>query len=354
VEEMRYIRACQEGAWTLSLHRRDDPEDKLLVRFRCRSWRHEGDCRRWKGAQDFARIRQGLSARKTGKVYAVLTLDQRKYNGDLWAAYRGLLTRWASLRKRMTRAFGKVEYVCLVEQHRNGFPHLNLIIVNERLAAACAGTGWKSVRRGWLEPNAVACGFGFRTWIEPVRDEEAIAGYAVKLLGHQEVVDEVSKTLQVPTKAPKHFRRLRASRGFLPPPYKNDEYTGQLIMETVEDLEWLTAIYANSIRRWEAREDSTLTMGACGEVYSLTHGIDHGREPRVHPMPVLREAGKRAGARERRAASARADAGGQGPGAREGVRVGAVAVGHGLDPRPGRVPAASGGSGHGDDGGRGP
>ena len=99
------------------------------------------------------------------------------------------------------------------------------------MAAECAGDGWKRVRSRWLEPNARACGFGMRTWLEPVRDEGAMAAYTVKLAG------EMGKACQVPLNAPRHYRRLRASHGLLPPRPKNPDITGRLTRKEVEEVE---------------------------------------------------------------------------------------------------------------------
>lgn len=163
-------------------------------------------------------------------MYCVLTFARDSFDGDYARAYRGMLHSWAQLRKRFVRQWGKIEYVCVAERHQDGWPHVNLLIRNERLAAACADGGWKRVRSRWLEPAAKACGFGFRTWIEPQRSE-AIATYLVKLAG------EMGKQSQVPLDAPRHFRRLRGSRGFLPPKPKDPDLTGRLWRKEIEEVE---------------------------------------------------------------------------------------------------------------------
>lgn len=223
---MKYIDACENGAWTLEFLNRKTLR-RWCVGFKCHSWRHDGECRRWKNAQDFVRIKGAIEKIGEEWVYVVLTFDRKSWD-SIWKAYRGLLLCWARLRKRFVYSWGEVKYIALVEQHRDGWPHLNLLLYNRKLYEACQDDGWKQVRQGWLEPNAVECGFGFRTWIEPVRSEEAIAGYFVKLCG------EIAKVDQVPVEAPAHFRRIRASKGLLPSVYHNLEVTGRLIMESLE------------------------------------------------------------------------------------------------------------------------
>lgn len=164
-------------------------------------------------------------------VYMVLGWSPRVYGGDFAAGYRGIKRCWDRLRKRLIREWGPIRYVIVAEQHASGFPHVNVLLVNSDLAAACRGDGWRRVRAGWLRRAVRACGFGFRTWIEPVRSPEAISVYLSKLAG------EIGKKSQVPLAAPPHFRRIRASRGMLPPrPQSSGRYTGRLVKQSAEDL----------------------------------------------------------------------------------------------------------------------
>jgi len=58
-----------------------------------------------------------------------------------------------------------------------------------------------------------------------------MAAYTVKLAG------EMGKACQVPLNAPRHYRRLRASHGLLPPRPKNPDITGRLTRKEVEEVE---------------------------------------------------------------------------------------------------------------------
>jgi len=241
----KYINACRVGAWSIVTWPVADPSEVKFRKFKCRSWRHEGECSRWKGAQDFARIASALKENRGSWTYIVQTFARDREFRNPYEAYKGLYFCWAKQRKRIFRKWKDFKYITLVEKHRDrtdketgeiiqGWPHLNILIRNEALAKACAGDGWKSVRRNWLEPVAKACGFGMRTWIEPVRGSEKMAGYFVKLCG---TAGELSKPSQSPDNAPKNFRRLRASQGLLPLPYKNPDFTGCLEKEPLEIVE---------------------------------------------------------------------------------------------------------------------
>lgn len=157
-------------------------------------------------------------------MYVVLTFDQRKAKSQE-ELYRDGLQRWAKLRKRFNHHWGGFRYIQTWERHKSGYPHVNILIGNPFFYSA-AVRNRRGLRKKWLERNAVQCGFGRRTWLEPLRNEEAMAGYLVK--SARELTGAGPKN-QIPTNAPKHFRRLRASRGLLPPPHKNPDITGVLL-----------------------------------------------------------------------------------------------------------------------------
>ena len=116
-----------------------------------------------------------------------------------------------------------MRYIQTWERHQRGGAHVNIILHNENFfAKACEN--WQSLRRHWVEPSAVACGFGFRTWVEPVDGTDSMAGYLTKL--SRELTGSGEKN-QIPIDAPAHFRRIRASQKTLPPPLKSG-LTGRL------------------------------------------------------------------------------------------------------------------------------
>lgn len=133
---------------------------------------------------------------------------------------------WASFRKRLVRAWGKTAYVQTWERHQKGGAHVNVIVGNAEIHKRCRDGGWREFRKRWAIPNAVECGFGPVLWVEPVRSVSEMAGYLVKLA--RELTGADLKN-QIPTDAPAHFRRIRASRGLLPKPIKSGLYTGRMI-----------------------------------------------------------------------------------------------------------------------------
>jgi len=232
---LKYVHACHDRRWTIRTWKKSDPSKVNHYKYRCGSWRHDGECRYRKNAQDFARIRAAIENEGVeSAVYIVLTLDPKDWS-DTYSEFKGLLRCWDLLRKRMQRKYGKIKYISVIEAHRSGRPHVNLIVFNDKLANACSGEGWKGVRKNWLEPNAVASGYGMRTWVEPVRGSGSMAGYLIKSMAA-----ETAKPDQVPELAPKNFRRLRSSRRLLPKVYKSDDVTGQLVQKPIEraEAEW--------------------------------------------------------------------------------------------------------------------
>lgn len=216
------VKACYHQSWTLKLWKKDDVTQEINVPFTCRTWRHAGACRRYKGAQDFVRIKNALE-KQPGWVYIVLTWPDR--TGNVHEIYKKIGKCFQNLRQWIKRNYSSdgapLKYIFLGEQHRDGWPHVNVLIHLPEFQAA-AEENWKRLRSK-VRAHAMATGWGKVFWLEPVRSNEMIAGYFVKLC------QEVSKTLQAPMAAPKKFRRLRASRGTLEPISKSEDYTGELI-----------------------------------------------------------------------------------------------------------------------------
>lgn len=242
----KYARACADGEWFVVTWNKKELAKRGVAMLRttpykCRSWRHSGECRRWRAAQNFSRLKATLDTiPRENMAFLVLTVDPKDYE-DRWDAFSWLYVCWEKLRKRLQRWLGKDwKYVGTVETHRSGWPHLQVLLVGAPWRA-CRGSGWRSVRRE-LRPRAMDCGFGKVVWLEPVRSRDAVAGYCVKLAGELDGVHdggeslkhvaEIAKYSQVPTNAPPNFRRLRASQKFLESPHvSNGERAGVLCSE---------------------------------------------------------------------------------------------------------------------------
>jgi hypothetical protein len=224
---MRYTDACEDGQWHLHIWpigEEHGPETQCQrIPFTCRSWRHEGECRKWRGALDFWRIKEAIKKRKDW-VYIVLTFHQGN-DYQRWQTYFKAGKAWDILRKRITRKYGKLAYVQTWERHVRGGCHVNLLLGNA-LIAQDVELDWKTWRACFLRPNAVGSGFGYICWVERLDENyNAMAGYLTKLAN--ELTGAGIKN-QVPVDAPPHFRRIRASRGLLPPPPEKI-FTGQLV-----------------------------------------------------------------------------------------------------------------------------
>lgn len=288
----RHVRACQHSAdcsqrWFIWTWERSDPRKQTRIPYSCNSWRCDV-CRRHEAAVTFARIKEATAPLDpSGWCFLVLTIDRAGYfSGNPWAdvndAYRSLGKMTTSLLKRIGATWGadsRLEgqkrvrtvrklgnrWVAVVEAHRSGWPHVNLLVWCPELAAelrdeqaqrledpeladavALARDAWRNreplpsaVRErarkastvgGELQQLVTACGWGLQSTAEAARSAESVAGYVVKLAGqHDASVGELAKITQAPLNAPERFRRLRSGKGFLPPRRCNENVTGCLV-----------------------------------------------------------------------------------------------------------------------------
>jgi hypothetical protein len=168
----------------------------------------------------------------------VLTVDPTGF-GDRWDAFGAFYRLWQDrLRKRLERfarryaaAGERLEYVMTFERTAQGWPHANVLIGHPGLDTATDVHGLEVRRKGrarrgrWCElpkwrralvSMVTGSGFGRVVWLERVRSSEAWAAYVTKLA--MELVGAGEKG-QTPYGAPKGFRRLRSTRGTLPPTF---------------------------------------------------------------------------------------------------------------------------------------
>jgi len=261
----RHVAACQHSKecrerWFLWMWQRGNGSVQTRVPYNCNSWRCEV-CRRFEAAVTFARIKEATAPLDPrGWCFLVLTLDREGYySGKPWsdvtAAYRALgkMTRavlqrigatWGpetrlegKKRVRTVRKLGN-RWVAVVEAHRSGWPHVNLMVWCPELAELLRSEhdarledpeiadavhlsrdAWKhkeavpeqvravarkaSLLGGQLLELVSACGWGRQSTAEAARSSEAIAGYIVKLAGqHDASVGELAKITQAPLNAP--------------------------------------------------------------------------------------------------------------------------------------------------------
>jgi hypothetical protein len=222
VLDVDYVSACQCFAWHLEVWKKDKPGETTRFPFRCRSWRHQGECRLWKGAQDFARIRDGME-KLTHWCHLCLTYDPKRWK-EKNSLFRYAIFHWSKLRKRLIREFEDIKYIQTWEVQRNEYPHVHIAISNKDLYFACGKDKIGNFIR-LVQASAVACGFGEIGSLDALRSRNAMAGYLVKLARE---LTGTGKDYQCPVNAPRHFRRLRASVRLLPPPIKDPDITGTL------------------------------------------------------------------------------------------------------------------------------
>lgn len=298
-----YIHACHECKWKLATWKKSEPTAVQWRTARCNSWRHAGPCARKKASEDYARIAEALAKHDRSSItYAVLTLDPSAWTGEGWEgfakkrerreeakhdktaigeAYKALCERWTVFAAAVKRKWGKFQYVSTVECHRSGWPHLNVVFVNDELAQEVSGEArrlhlWGRKSRGREAARRVfgdmleSAGFGRIAFIESAlaiaeSGTDQLAAYIAKLSGaaggvwdgekrgltaaaddapagevvhsiEGHTVGEVTKLSQAPTIAPSHFRRLRSSKGFLPPKRRDPDITGALFDEHGQEM----------------------------------------------------------------------------------------------------------------------
>lgn len=305
------INACEREAWSLTLWPKAGEEagQPKRIPFLCGSWR----CRRcaaWRGAVDWRRCSKAVTGRDWW-LYVVLTFDPTAY-ADKWEAFKEAGRCWNnSLRESFRHKAGKVEYLQTWEATRNGWPHVNIVLTGDNLRDVVeAGGIQRREHRGrtclfprefrrWMRDAAQRAGFGPVAWAEVLAPEakEAMAGYLVKLA--TELVGAANKKGdQSPVQAPRHFRRIRASRGLLPAgPKGTGDWTGavtvgrcvqtpsaarlpgvraQPLPATWNDVEAIQTKIAN-----EARREAALWGKTNGnDVSVLSEEIQNATQPR--------------------------------------------------------------------------
>lgn len=221
---LKSVKMCASGSHVIVLRNRQTGVPSL-VPFRCNSWRCS-KCQRFKGAQDFVRVRDAMLRLGEEWVYLVLTFDPSRY-ADQWAAFTAGYFNWQKLSKRLIRSHGSLAYVQTWEAHKSGFPHANVALHNSSIWDSCKGDGWRAWRQA-LIPHLVKTGFGRVVHVEPLRPDTGagLAGYITKL--SREMTGSGIKN-QIPVNAPPGTRRLRTSRGLLEPIHRPGINEGMLI-----------------------------------------------------------------------------------------------------------------------------
>ena len=257
----RYVRACAAGSYSLLL--RDPRTGRVRVApYRCRSWRHAGDCARARAARDYRRILDALTARRPQDlVFLVITLPRPRTGGDPVEAYHHLQRAWPRFRKRLARRWGLRGYVATLEVTKAGWPHLNIIADCPGLARRCYvrrrhGLALARGDKEVLEAELVAAGFGPVSFCERPLRRARLAGYVTKLAkavpvhAYGRTVAEATKQSQLPLCLPRGTRRLRQSRGFLARPHRSG-LEGMLVRRSPADVRYAADMAGGLHVIWE-------------------------------------------------------------------------------------------------------
>ena len=199
------VRLCESGRVRARWRDRLTQEE-FETPLRCRSFR----CRRCghrRGLDDAADIRAVLDAwgrEGLHAAFAVLTFPRKRFRGGLagrMQCWETLPRAWNRLRHRLRRRGLLGPYFTVMEAHRDGWPHVNLVIAGPIGALVAAGR-WREVRRVMVR-EAKASGFGFEVWVSQRVAGKQLAGYLSKYL---------TKPEQVPAQGPRGLHRVRLSR----------------------------------------------------------------------------------------------------------------------------------------------
>lgn len=240
---MKYVTACELDAWTIETWLKADTSKHNFRIFRCHSWRHEGECRCWKGQQDYQRIKHALDSRDHW-CHVVLTYPLSQYD-DIKKLYSWGVKHWSKLRKRLVFRYKELKYIQIWEVTRKGVPHCHMAVSCQLLHEACGRDPINNFHR-LMQTAAVECGFGEIGWCEKIKSRVGMSQYLLKL---EKELTGKAKGTQIPIDAPPHFRRLRASVRLLPPILKDPEITGALRFWDIEGEEREEEIVAREAQK---------------------------------------------------------------------------------------------------------
>lgn len=231
----QHVKRCKGCASMLSQEAAPVGDRKALLQKKLR-----GDFQRAPVTAWPQKIRECAERAAFKRVYRVWQLLYKRITRKL-KEFRWDGRRWVK-RPKGDRDREKVLVIAAIEQHSKGWPHLHVALRHAVLHSYCTGESARVLWVRWLKNEAMRCGFGFKGSISAARNRDAIAGYVVKVSA---IPGELSKGVQVPVRAPKGFRRIRASHGLLPPKTKNENVTGALFQEKARDLE---RVYAEALK----------------------------------------------------------------------------------------------------------
>jgi hypothetical protein len=167
--------------------------DKVAVILRgdCDLWTCE-ECRERKRKTWVARAIHGfeeLNSNGTALQFCTITCHSRLK--DFAATHAVFPHAWSLLYARMKRKQPQIEYLMIMEQHKNGRLHAHMM------------TTFQGKTR-WMKDNCAKSGFGHQVEMELINNGGKAAVYTAKYLGKSLDGHEL----------PHKFRRVRCSQGF--------------------------------------------------------------------------------------------------------------------------------------------
>lgn len=126
----------------------------------------------------------------------------------------------AQLVRRLRRRHGDIEYLKVLEQHKNGFPHWHMVVRSGYIPFTAIRDEWKA-----LTGNLIVD-------VRKIKDQKGVYFYIVKYLGKQSICKFTK-------------RRVSWSKNFFPPKEKREGVSlnvHELQFEDIHPSELLTSI----------------------------------------------------------------------------------------------------------------
>lgn len=215
----RRVEVCKSGKLWMTLTNLTTGEVTYDGPYQCRSWRCPGFCQDWHSKKLIARAVDTVAGLHSG-VFATITLDQSQW-ASVAQQYHAVGHLWEKLRHRLRRKWGMRQYLLVWEKFRKGGVHGHLIMFSETLWQHAGETEHEAE---WVYPwrrDCEQCGFGRVAYMRRLQEENTPEYYVAKCLAY--AAKGKDKKYEVPSDAPKGFRRFAASRGFLAPEWKSPD-----------------------------------------------------------------------------------------------------------------------------------
>jgi len=167
------------------------------------------DCDSWKCAECAERLktywllRADMGARDIlgrGERLDFVTITSHEKLANFNATERVWRSAWDALYQALKRRTPRFQYMIVPERHKSGRMHVHAL--------------WNaSVTKRWLKDNARRRGLGYECAVEHVDTSGRAQRYVVKYVGKD-----------IGTDVPRHFRRVRVSRGWVDVPKPKTAY----------------------------------------------------------------------------------------------------------------------------------